>query len=78
MLLLAMKITLQAWATRQFDPPPKIATLRSWASSGQIVPPPIKVGRTWMVDEEAEYRLLIRMEPVTEMSAKAARILIQG
>jgi len=50
-----MKITLEAWAHRQFYPPPKIGTLRAWASSGQIVPAPVKVGRLWMVDEHAEY-----------------------
>lgn len=50
-----MKITLEAWATRNFDPAPKIATLRGWAQTGRISPSPVNVGRAYMVDEDAVY-----------------------
>jgi hypothetical protein len=50
-----MKITLEAWAARHFDPPPALPTLRAWARSGHIQPAPVKVGRTWYVDSDATY-----------------------
>lgn len=48
-----MKITLQEWGSRNYNPAPSIRILRAWASSGQIFPTPEKVGRTIMVDETA-------------------------
>lgn len=50
-----MKITLDTWAARHFDPPPTLPTLRTWARSGHIQPAPVKVGRTWYVDSDATY-----------------------
>lgn len=50
-----MKITLDTWAARNFDPPPTLPTLRTWARSGHIQPAPVKVGRTWYVDADAAY-----------------------
>lgn len=71
-----MKITLEAWASRKFDPPPKIGTLRAWAGNGLITPAPIKVGRLWMVEEEAEYSPLSRQLVHTEgLSDRALTIL---
>ncbi|WP_213768978.1 excisionase [Caballeronia sp. dw_19] len=40
-----MKIRLDAWLKREFDPPPHIATARTWVKQGKIWPPPVKVGR---------------------------------
>ncbi len=51
-----MKITLEAWAKKEFSPPPDIATLRRWARDGAIHPAPVKVGRTWYVERDAEYQ----------------------
>ncbi|MBI5330104.1 MAG: excisionase [Betaproteobacteria bacterium] len=71
-----MKITLEAWASRHFDPPPKISTLRAWAGSGLIVPAPIKVGRLWMVEDEAEYSPTSRQRVHTQgLSDRALSIL---
>lgn len=49
------KITLTAWAARQFDPPPTDNTLRTWARSGRIVPAPLKIGRTYFVEPTAQH-----------------------
>ena len=50
-----MKLTLNSWAKKQFETPPKITTLRKWAKSGLIQPRAIKIGRDWMVDQNAKY-----------------------
>lgn len=50
-----MKITLEAWAERNFDPAPTLPTLRTWARQKRIQPEPVKVGRTWYVEESARY-----------------------
>ena len=49
------RVTLEAWAEANFDPPPTIATLRAWARQQRIQPAPIKVGRTWYVAADAQY-----------------------
>ena len=49
------RITLEAWAERQFDPVPTIATLLAWARKRRIQPEPVKVGRAWYVEEHAQY-----------------------
>lgn len=69
-----MKITLQAWAAAEFDPPPSISTLRQWAKLGLIVPAPIKVGRTWMVESTAQYRVASTPMNGGTMSARARTI----
>lgn len=48
-----MKLSLELWAKRNYDPPPHIDTLRGWARTGKIYPAPIKVGRAYYVDENA-------------------------
>ena len=50
-----MKLTLETWAKRNYEMPPKLPTLRRWAKQGLILPLPVKVGRTWMVDSSAQY-----------------------
>jgi hypothetical protein len=49
------KITLTAWASRNFEQPPVENTLRIWAREGRIVPTPIKIGRTYYVDPGAQH-----------------------
>lgn len=49
------KITLTAWAAKQFDPPPAERTLRLWVSEGRIVPAPLKIGRTYYVEPTARH-----------------------
>lgn len=49
-----MKITLQEWAKRRYDPPPPVFTLRRWAREGEIFPQPELVGKAYYVDENAE------------------------
>lgn len=68
-----MLITLEIWAARHFDPPPKIGTLRAWAGSGLIYPAPLKIGRRWMVDEQAVYRPA--QLKVNDCSDRVSRIL---
>lgn len=48
-----MKITLHAWATKRYDPPPSAWVLRKWVRAGEIIPAPEKVGRDYYVDENA-------------------------
>ena len=50
-----MKIRLDAWLKREFDPPPHIVTARNWVKQGKIWPPPVKVGRAYYVEENATY-----------------------
>lgn len=49
------KITLTAWAARQFDPAPCENTLRIWARNGRIIPAPMKIGRTYYVEPTAQH-----------------------
>lgn len=73
-----MKITLDTWAARHFDPPPTLPTLRTWARSGHIQPAPIKVGRTWYVDSDATYTPApaAPADEVVAMSDRAASIFM--
>jgi len=50
-----MKISLEKWGARNYDPAPHIDTLRGWARDGKIYPPPQKVGRAYYVDEHAVF-----------------------
>lgn len=50
-----MKVRLDLWLQRNFDPPPHIRTARHWIKTGRIYPIPIKVGRAYYVEESAEY-----------------------
>jgi len=52
---MSLKITLTAWAAKQFDPPPVNNTLRIWARTGRIVPAPLKIGRTYFVEPTARH-----------------------
>ena len=72
-----MKITLEAWAARNFDPPPKIGTLRAWAKAGSIRPAPLRIGRYLMVDDSAQYVPFSAPMPANadSLSDRAAQIL---
>ncbi|MCW5141098.1 excisionase [Burkholderia cenocepacia] len=51
-----MKLSLDKWIEREFDPAPTIRTARSWVKNRKIYPQPIKVGRTYYVDENAVFQ----------------------
>jgi predicted site-specific integrase-resolvase len=51
-----MKIRLDEWLKREFDPPPAIRTARIWISAGKIYPPPVKVGRAYYVEHNATFQ----------------------
>ncbi len=72
-----MKITLEAWADRTFDPAPTLPTLRTWARQKRIQPDPVKVGRTWYVEETAQYcpdQAVPAAVPISGMSERAVGI----
>lgn len=48
-----MKVRLDEWLKRNFDPPPSMHTGRAMIKAGRIHPPPTKMGRSWYVDEGA-------------------------
>jgi hypothetical protein len=48
-----VKILLQDWAARHYDPPPSIHTLRRWVREDRFVPPAELVGRSYYVEETA-------------------------
>lgn len=50
-----MKVALQVWAARQFDPPPATRTLRRWVSNAQIIPAPVKIGSKYYVEPTARH-----------------------
>ncbi|WP_321919375.1 excisionase [Paraburkholderia tropica] len=51
-----MKIRLDEWLKREFDPPPAIRTARQWIKDRKIYPAPEKVGRAYYVDDKAVFR----------------------
>lgn len=51
-----MKIRLDEWLKRNFDPPPAIRTARLWINAGKIYPPPVKVGRSYYVEQNATFQ----------------------
>lgn len=51
-----MKLRLDNWLARHFDPPPAITTARGWIRDGKIWPAPVKVGRAYYVDENATFQ----------------------
>jgi hypothetical protein len=50
-----MKISLEKWGAKNYDPAPHIDTLRKWAREGRIYPPAAKVGKAYYVDENAVF-----------------------
>lgn len=52
-----MKISLEKWAEKNFDPAPHISTLRAWVRQAKIYPQPQKLGRAYYVDENAVFAL---------------------
>jgi len=51
-----MKISLEKWAEKNFDPAPAVKTVRTWARDGKIYPNPVKVGRAYYVEETAIFQ----------------------
>jgi hypothetical protein len=51
-----MKIRLDEWLKREFDPPPAIRTARLWINAGKIYPAPVKVGRSYYVEQNAVFQ----------------------
>jgi hypothetical protein len=51
-----MKIRLDEWLKREFDPPPAIRTARLWVNAGKIYPQPVKVGRSYYVEQNATFQ----------------------
>jgi predicted site-specific integrase-resolvase len=51
-----MKLRLDAWLKKEFDPPPAITTARGWIREGKIFPAPIKLGRSYYVEETAVFQ----------------------
>jgi len=51
-----MKVRLDEWLKREFDPPPAIRTARLWINAGKIYPPPVKVGRSYYVEQNAVFQ----------------------
>jgi hypothetical protein len=49
-----MKITVDQWAARNYDPAPTPWVLGQWRRAGQIHPAPERVGREWYVPEDAQ------------------------
>jgi hypothetical protein len=50
-----MKIRLDEWLKREFDPPPAIRTARLWINAGKIYPTPVKIGRSYYVEQNAVF-----------------------
>ncbi|MNF92021.1 Excisionase-like protein [compost metagenome] len=48
-------ITLKAWASANFDPPPSLNTVRRWVRVGLIMPLPVKHGRQYYIEPTASY-----------------------
>lgn len=66
------KITLQAWAERNYDPPPSRRTLRTMVREGRISPAPELVGREYRVSEDAVVlppKRPLRLAPVTVLQS---------
>ena len=51
-----MKLRLDEWLKRNFDPPPAIRTARLWINAGKIYPMPVKVGRSYYVEQNAVFQ----------------------
>ena len=51
-----MKIRLDVWLERNFDPPPAIRTARLWINAGKIYPAPVKLGRAYYVEQNATFQ----------------------
>lgn len=49
------RITLPAWAAKNWEPPPSQRTLERWARNGNIAPAPQKIGRSYYVLPDARY-----------------------
>lgn len=64
-----MKVSLEKWAAKNYDPPPHIDTLRAWARDGKIYPPAQKVGKAYYVDENAVFSTDARPRLVHRIAA---------
>lgn len=51
-----MKLKLDEWLKREFEPVPAIRTARIWIRDGKIYPPPVKVGRAYYVEQNATFQ----------------------
>ncbi|MGN8137352.1 excisionase [Paraburkholderia sp. 22099] len=51
-----VKVRLDEWLKREFDPPPAIRTARLWINAGKIYPMPVKVGRSYYVEQNAVFQ----------------------
>lgn len=51
-----MKLRLDEWLARNFQPAPAIRTARLWVKDGKIYPAPVKVGRAYYVEENAVFQ----------------------
>lgn len=50
-----MKIRLNLWLERQFEPAPKMCTALRWIKQGKIYPTPVKIGKAYYVDQDAVF-----------------------
>lgn len=48
---MALKIKLEEWLKREFDPPPALRTARRWIKDQKIYPPAIKVGNAYYIEQ---------------------------
>lgn len=51
-----MKIKLELWLQREFEPAPAIRTARRWIKEGRIFPAPVKIGNAYYVDQMAVFQ----------------------
>lgn len=50
-----MKIKLEEWLKREFDPPPALRTARRWIKEQKIFPPALKIGNAYYVEQGAVF-----------------------
>ncbi|MGE8318326.1 MAG: excisionase [Comamonas sp.] len=50
---MTLRVTLSAWASEHFSPPPSLWTLRKMVREGRIDPLPVKVGKSYYVQSDA-------------------------
>lgn len=65
-----MKIRLDEWLKREFDPPPAIRTARLWINAGKIYPAPVKVGRSYYVEQNATFQDRAMRAPLAQRIPK--------
>lgn len=66
-----MKIKLEDWAAKHYNPAPSLFVLRKWCREGEIFPTPEKVGRTYYVEHNARRQTVgsARVSLVDRMTA---------